>query len=63
MKYFVSYFATLNTEEQCWGNCTIERDHPIDSPDEYKSMEQLMCEEFYMKQATIMYWRRLEEAE
>ena len=63
MKYFISYFATHNDGNQCWGNCTIERNHPVDSTDEYKSMEGLMAAEFDMKQVTIMYWRRLEDAE
>lgn len=63
MKYFVSYFATCNTGEQCWGNSTIERDHPIDATDEYRSIERLVCEDSDMKQVTIMYWRRLEDAE
>ena len=63
MTYFVSYFATYETGKQCWGNCTVLRDHVIDSADEYQSMEELIAKEFNMKQVTIMYWRKLEDSE
>lgn len=61
--YFVSYFITLKDGNQAWGNCIIKRDVPIFDVEQVKSVEQLIEKNNNAKQATIMYWRRMEDAE
>ena len=63
MKYFVSYFFTLMDGKQGWGNTCVKRDRVIDSPDEWKSIENLLETKNDMSSVTIMYWRRVEDSE